>query len=149
MRSPDIRQRIAIPDRSSAPDYSDIERACRRAGAIPQSDLANRTYAHDVVLGEVARQYAREGADADVAAVNADVTALTLYFAGAFDRKPSDGRPFDEVRQGRIDDAVKQVQKIHQHEGCTISEAIRRLLKRRGYGDREDLFRYLRNYMRR
>jgi hypothetical protein len=144
-----IPEIIHIPNLSCVPDYSDVEADCRYAGEIPKSDPANRAHTHIVLLRLVKRKYACEGAYDDVAAVNADVAALTLYFNGAFDRKRSDGRPFDEVAQQRYDDAVEQVQAIRRLERCTRDEAIRRLLARRGYGERSDLFAYIRNAMNR
>jgi hypothetical protein len=137
-----------MPDLSAVPDYSDVVAACWRAGAIPKTDPA-RAHAHRSLLRLVERKYARQSAYDDVAAVSADITALTDYFEGAFDRKPEDGRPFDEVRQQRIDDIVERVQKIRRREQCTREEAIQRLLQRRGYGERSDLFAYIRNTMNR
>jgi hypothetical protein len=139
---------LHIPDLSLVPSVSDVESACRHAGAIPQSD-ASRAHAHRYLLQRVERKYAGEAAYDDVDAVNADVAALTAYFQGEFERKQSDGRPFDGVRQDRVEDAIEQIQKIRQLEHCTRDEAIRRLLERRGHGSNRDLFAYLRNTMKR
>ena len=139
---------LHIPDLSHVPYYSDVERACRRAGEVPKGN-PNRAYAHCSLLRLVERKYAGEAAYDDAAAVNADVEALTVYFNGGFERRQSDGRPFDEVRQHRIDDAIEQIQRIRQLEHCTRDAAIRRLLERRSHGSDRDLFAYLRNYMKR
>ena len=147
MKMPDERSTIELPDLSGVPDVGRIEAACRRAGAIPRSDTVNRARAHQSVI-EMIDRYG-EADITDVAAVNANVDAITKYHRGGFDRRQSDGRPIDEVQLERMQDAVEQVQRIRTEEGCSRDEAIWRLLERRGYGGRRDLFLRIRNDMRR
>jgi hypothetical protein len=131
---------VHIPDLSGVPDVSEVESACRVAGAMLRHH-PDRARAHARLLRLVERK------DAD--GVDADVDALTKYFRGGFDRKQSHGRPIDEVQLARLENAVEQVQEIRSAEHCTRNEAIRRLLARRGYADRPDLFKKIRNYMNR
>jgi hypothetical protein len=145
--------RLKIPDLSGAPDVSCLEAACRRAGAIPKSDTVNRATAHRYFMAMVDRlddlveDMRLSRTNADVTAINAELAIIAKYFSGGFERRQWHGRPIDEVQLDRMDDAVEQVQRIRVKEGCTRDEAIWRLLERRGYGGRRDLFQRIRNYM--
>jgi hypothetical protein len=111
MRAPD---KISIPDLSGVPEYSPLECACRSAGEAPQGSVLRRSLHRR--LGELIR---RRG---DIN--SRDLRALIAYVKGEFDRKPEQGRPFDEWRYhatSAMDDIVHDVR--HEH-GCTYKEAI-------------------------
>jgi hypothetical protein len=77
MRAPD--DKINIPGFSGVPEYSPVERACRRAGEAPQGSASRRSL-HRRLAGLIRRR-------GDIS--SRDLRALVAYLKGEFDLKPN------------------------------------------------------------
>jgi hypothetical protein len=110
MRAPDDN----IPGFSGVPEYSPLERACRRAGEARQGSVLRRSLQRRLV------ELIRRKGDIN----SRDLRALIAYVKGEFDRKPEQGRPFDpwhHLANNARDDLVRDVKREH---GCSYKEAI-------------------------